>query len=80
MKPGHPRWDEFVRRLEGPEGVNMRQGPGGQPVWDCSSTYLGAAAVLARMGLTAGDVEASFKYFRSRGGHCDCEILLNVAS
>jgi hypothetical protein len=78
MKPGHPRWSEFVKRLEGPEGVNMREGRDGALVWDCASNYRGTAAVLARMGLSASDVEATFQYFRSCGGYCDCEVLLNV--
>ena len=46
----------------------MREGRDGNVMWDCASIDRGSAAVLARMGLSAGDVEATFRYFRSHGG------------
>jgi hypothetical protein len=30
------------------------------------------------VGLNEEDVQGSLRYFEEYGGHCDCEILLNV--
>ena len=35
-----------------------------------------AKAAMAAMG--GIDIEATLAFFESRGGYCDCEILLNV--
>src|SRR5262245_35465091 len=78
MRPGQPRWQEFMWRLKGPEGLNARLGPGGALQWDCHDDLRGSAAVLARMGLTLREIEASCRYFARQGGYCDCEVLLNV--
>ena len=69
-----------MQRLEGREGVNTRVEPGGSVTWDCSNNFRGSAVVLARMGLTAREIEETFQYFVRHGGYCDCEVLLNVAS
>ena len=37
-----------------------------------------ATAILKDMGGDI-DVEASLAYFEQHGGHCDCEILMNVS-
>ncbi len=78
MTPNHPRWKEFVRLLEGADGVNYRQ-ERGRIVWDCSHNFRSVAAILARMGLEADEIERTFQFFTRRGAYCDCEVLLNVA-
>lgn len=85
MTPDNPRWEEFVRRLEGPEGCDFQcdTGPDGKPDldtvrWSCGGGYdkSKAEAILRDMG--GIDVEGSLAYFEERGGHCDCEILFNI--
>lgn len=68
------RWEEFVHRMTGPDGVDLR--PNG--TWTCSSDPERplARAILADMGV---DVERSLEFFAEHGGFCDCEILLNIA-
>lgn len=76
MTPKHPRWNEFLERLNGTEGVNCRDGEKGVE-WDCSSKSDRpfATAILSSIG--GIDIPASFEYFNDHGGFCDCEILLN---
>jgi hypothetical protein len=79
MTRQHPRWEEFVVRLEGPEGLSFTLGPKrGQMRSRCSGhtdrPY--ARSILTAMG--GMNVEGSMKYFEDHGGFCDCEILLNV--
>lgn len=42
---------------------------------DCSNSRPNARAVLNSMQC---DVERSLAYFEENGGHCDCEVLMNV--
>ena len=76
MTTGHPRWEEFAERLEGPEGCNFR-GKDRYPVWDCQA---GKDKTFARMILEdmEMDVEKSCAYFEEHGGWCDCEIVFNI--
>jgi hypothetical protein len=70
MTPAHPRWDEFCERLD--ETIEHRGCNGcGHP-----AAHEGARAILASMDMDVGE---SLAVFHARGGHCDCEILLNVA-
>lgn len=80
MNPEHPKWGEFLDRLEGPEGCNFRQ-EDGTFRFDCTSETekRGARAALAAMGFTDEAIEASCAYFEEHGGYCDCEILLNIS-
>lgn len=83
MRPRHPRWDEFYDRLEGPEGCNFHEKtPGDRESvnWDCTSETdrPHARKILASMGFTPIQIEATLHYFSSEGGLCDCEILFNV--
>jgi hypothetical protein len=81
MTPKHPQWDDFVRRLEGPQGVDFRHDSKlGEETWDCSHNFRNSAAVLARMGLPADDIEATFEFFVREGAYCDCEVLLNLTA
>ena len=78
MEPGHLRWEEFERRLEGPEGCNFRKDENGEIIWDCDDwthEKPKTRAILSAMGM---DVEGSLAYFDEEGGHCDCEVLFNV--
>ena len=84
MCPDHPQWDEFIDRLEGPEGCDFHlKVPGDQEscTWTCDATagFPLATRILVEMGLTPDEIEESLSYFREQGGFCDCEILLNVA-
>jgi rhodanese-related sulfurtransferase len=80
MTPNHPKWDEFVTRLEGPEGCNFREDPEHGIVFNCGGgkDKSKAAAILRRMGFESPAVAESLEYFEEHGGYCDCEILFNV--
>lgn len=88
MTPQHPKWDSFSELLEGPEGCNFKEGPAPEKkiTWRCdggcgeptSNRFRYARAILVKMADI--DVEGSLKYFLANGGHCDCEILFNVAA
>lgn len=73
--PGHPRWEEFVERLEGPAGIDVRgtstrcSGSEDKPV---------SARILRAMGLRPAQVAANLRYFEAHGGYCDCEVWMNV--
>jgi hypothetical protein len=77
MTTGHERWPEFVACLEGPEGCNFEE-TDHDFTWDCDHTHRYAARILLEMGLEPEDVARSIDYFKSHGGHCDCEVLFNV--
>jgi len=81
MTPQHPRWEEFIGRLKGPEGCGFREDKKGEWHWKCDSNDTskpGATKILRRMGLTIREVAESLAYFEEHGGYCDCEILFNV--
>lgn len=76
MRPGHPRWEDFIVRLHGPEGCNFT-GEGASMSFTCDgSTLSKSEAILTDMGDI--DVDESLDYFRDHGGHCDCEVIFNV--
>lgn len=79
MTVSHPKWSEFIERLEGPEGCDFQEGvnPPETVSWKCD---LKNERPLARKLLADYDVdiEASLAYFDKNGGHCDCEICFNV--
>ena len=64
------RWDEFANRLVGEMCV-----PGGPPD-RCDHTHRYAKAIMADMGEV--DIPGTIEFLDAHGGHCDCEILLNV--
>ena len=75
IQPAHPRWEEFLERLCGPEGCNFTD-----TTWRCSG---GTARpfcrqILADMGLTEQAIAVTLAYFEEHGGYCDCEVALNV--
>jgi hypothetical protein len=70
LTPESPRWEQFTDALD-----SMGR------IWGCDGDRQGrvhrhAKAVMAAMG--GIDIEATLAFFESRGGYCDCEILLNV--
>jgi hypothetical protein len=65
---------DFFRRLE--ERV-WPDGPDGRKV--CDSTYANALILTAADGYTPEDQDDILDVMRSRGGFCDCEIILNAA-
>ena len=78
MQPKHPRWEEFCERLNGPEGIDYKQEKDGRWTWKCSGGEDKSLATAILKTMPEIDIEASLKYFEDNGGHCDCEILLNV--
>ncbi len=76
MTPTHPRWDEFIQRLQGPEGCNFRKENGGI-TWNCPGGRQKPQArrILEDMEM---DVDLSLAFFEERGGYCDCEVVFNV--
>lgn len=84
MTPAHHQWDDFCDRLEGPDGCDFREktpGDARSATWKCNGgrdkTF--ARQILCQMGFDGDSINLSFKYFEAHGGHCDCEILFNVA-
>lgn len=75
--PRHPRWDEFIERLSGPEGCDFT---------DTTCVCAGGTdkrlsrRILARMGLSERAIAISLAYFEDHGGFCDCEVVLNVGT
>jgi hypothetical protein len=84
MLPEHPRWDEFMIRLEGPDGCNFRrEDPDDESsplVWDCAGNHDRAEAILSDMGFGADTIDASIEAWEEAGGYCDCEVAFNVDS
>lgn len=78
MTPAHTLWDEFIERLEGPEGCNFQEDEHGKITWRCmgGSDKSFATAILETM--LNIDVAGSLRFFERYGGYCDCEILFNV--
>ena len=78
ISPKHPQWNEFCNRLSGPEGCDFREEGDGDKTWRCAGgmnkDY--AKAILEDLG--GFDIQATFAFFDSKGGHCDCEILFNI--
>jgi hypothetical protein len=72
---------EFARLcewLDGPQGCHFRPDPSDpeQTVWNCDGTLRKTRLWLKRRHL---DTEKNIKLLRKLGGHCDCEVLFNVA-
>jgi hypothetical protein len=83
MSPNHPQWDEFLEELDGPQGCNFHLAvPDDQNSlrWTCVSGKERPLSrrILAEMGLTPMEIEATLSYFSQHGGYCDCEVLFNV--
>ena len=76
--PGHVWWNEFVERLEGPEGCWVRTNDDGAFTCDCDGNLERSARILREMGCREAELSVTLEYFKRHGGYCDCEVLLNV--
>ena len=76
MTIDHPLYPEFLVRLAGPEGINLRTDGtcDGVGPTDTSRT----SAILSDMGFDDPLLASSLAYFGARGGVNDREILLHV--
>lgn len=74
VRPGHPKWKDFVEKLE--ETCNFKTVKG-KTTWDCSGDLSFARTILEEMQDV--DIERTLEWFEEHGGFCDCEILLNIA-
>jgi hypothetical protein len=83
MRPGHPKWVEFLEKLNGPECCNFQQktpGDAASITWNCKGgrdkTF--AIRLLQEIGFSVQQIVDSCAYFDEHGGYCDCEIIFNV--
>lgn len=67
MNNQHPKWDEFMEKLS--EQLDASGG--------CKTNLVSSATVLVK-DYPECSLEYSLKYFVNKGGHCDCEVLMNV--
>lgn len=83
MTTEHPRWEEFLDRLDGSEGCNFYEDDEGNLRWICDASNHDCpltSKILKDMGATESEIRQSREYFHSKGGGCDCEILFNIDS
>lgn len=75
ITPGHPRWGEFLDRLTGPLGLDVRGGG-----WHCAGgeDKRQSRRILLAMGLSPSAVASNLAFFEHHGGYCDCEVWMNV--
>lgn len=75
VTPGHPRWDEFLDRLTGPDGLDVRRSR-----WTCTGDEDKPLCrrILLAMGRSPVAVAANLRFFEHHGGYCDCEVWMNV--
>lgn len=79
MTPNHPRWEEFVERLMGPDGCDFQTHPQKPMTWKCGGAKDEkrlTAAIMEEMG--GVDIEESLAFFEHLGGVCDCAVILNT--
>jgi hypothetical protein len=75
----HPLWEEFSRRLSGPEGCDFRFQAGKGYTWRCThgdSRDLATAILRTMPGI---DAEGTLAYLAARGCRCDCRIMFDAA-
>lgn len=76
MTIDHPRYPEFLVRLAGPGGINLR---GDGTCDDVAPTDTSkTTAILRDMGFGDSGLRSSLAYFGGRGGANDREILMHV--
>jgi hypothetical protein len=73
---------EFTRLcewLDGPKGCHFRPDPNspGEMTWNCDGSLRKTRQWLRRRDFLS--LDANLKLIRKLGGHCDCEVLFNVA-
>jgi len=73
--------EEFLKRLEGPEGCNFRERVQGDPestIWDCGYEQELSRKILTRMNIPKVEQDEFLEECRELGGYCDCEIIFNA--
>jgi Protein of unknown function (DUF2695) len=85
MTPDHSLWDEFIDRLNGPEGCNFELKESGAErslTWECDAAgaFPISRQILGDWGFSLEEIEESLSYFQEHGGYCDCEMVLKVHS
>ena len=78
MTANHPRWNEFVERLEGKEGCDFQEDETEGITWKCKGGTDKTFAKIILATMPEIDIQKSMEYFEQHGGFCDCEILFNV--
>jgi hypothetical protein len=78
MNQEHELWNDFLNRLQGPEGCNFIE-KGGDTAWECKGGMNKDFATAILKTIPNIDIEGSLSFFEENGGHCDCEILFNVS-
>lgn len=78
MNYDHPRYNEFMDRLAAECDARETVSPQGAVMgynWDCDGDLSRTEAVAFVMGL---DITKTLEFCKANGGHCDCEVLINV--
>jgi hypothetical protein len=78
---GHPRWQEFIGRLEQRLDFRERSDKPGDYEWRCGKggdPFAESREVLAAMGLQPEASLAAIR--RQRHVCCDCEIIFNLGA
>lgn len=78
MTPSHPEWRGFCEMLEGPQCCNFHKDDDGEIRWTCGGGHDQSFARRILENISDINVDLSLKYFTDHGGHCDCEILMNI--
>jgi hypothetical protein len=78
---GHPRWQEFIARLEQRLDFRERSDKPGGSQWLCGKgedPFAYSREVLTAMGFQPGASLASIR--RQGHAYCDCEIIFNLGA
>ena len=78
MCKDHPKWEEFILRLSGPEGCDFKEDANGKTTWKCKNGEDKSLAIKILRAMDIEDIEGTISYFEDNSGYCDCEILFNV--
>ena len=76
--------NEFLKRLEGPEGCNFKETKKGDPesiTWSCKGGTNKdlSVKILTAMKISPSKQAEFLTLCTLHGGHCDCEIIFNAA-
>jgi hypothetical protein len=82
MDHRHERWAEFCDTLAAAINFKLNVEDPDRSTWDCAGGYnkSNAERILRSWGFNDLDISATMAHFNERDGHCDCEILWNVAA
>jgi hypothetical protein len=81
------KWEVFISKLL--DSLNAGPDQLGEPEVDaylealgssCDNTLRKSKHILKGMGYSRGEIRGTIEYFEENGGHCDCEVVLNVVS